>query len=280
MKESKKAIRYAGYTLGREKYNSGLYLTLFLGAALMVYVYRGYGKWLLEAGEAVNLWEPYLWFQSSRTSQIPFLLISVYLGYQSVNAAHNQCYAIVRMSRSGWAVSRMIHLAGMILLCNVILLISTWLACAGRIYIQNKWSSSAVMAAQYGIDAVGGVPIVWVDYGVMGGAPWLAGLWAFALSNLAGLFTGFLLMLFTVSRKFAWGMALFGILWYVGIFIDSEPFFAPLHRVSPYDLARVTETALGYGSLSVLYSALFLIFLCVILGAALILICGKVDFGK
>ena len=210
MKEYKKAFRYAAFTVNREKYNSGLYLVLFLAGALAVYVYRGYGAWLWEAGESVNLWEPFLWFQSGRSCQIAFLFVSVYLGYQTINGTYNECYTIVRMSRSSWAASRMLHLIWMVLVCNAVLLMSTWLGCAGRISIRNEWSSSSMTAAQFGMQAVGAVPLMEADIGVMEQSPWLVGLWAFGLSSLAGVFTGFLLMVFTAARQFAWGMALFG----------------------------------------------------------------------
>ena len=65
-------------------------------------------------------------------------------------------------------------------------------------------------AAQFGMQAVGAVPLMEADIGVMEQSPWLVGLWAFGLSSLAGVFTGFLLMVFTAARQFAWGMALFG----------------------------------------------------------------------
>ena len=78
-----------------------------------------------EERDCVNIWELYIWFLSSRFSQLLYIIMILCLGYQAISIQCGNTYTIFRSNKKAWVLGRVLHLLFNVILLNLVILFST-----------------------------------------------------------------------------------------------------------------------------------------------------------
>lgn len=280
MTECKTAFRCGKISI-REQFKSGsIYILLFLVYCIIWYTYPGVSKYLYQTGGHINIWELYIWFISSRFSQLLYVIMILCLGHQTVSIQCGNAYTIFRSSKKAWVLGKIAHLFFNIILLNIVILISTWSICGWRVGVSGEWSKAAVTASQFNVDKVGMRTLVYIPTGVLRTNPIIAGIIQFLLSVLVGMFSGMLLLVFSLGNRAPYGASIIFGIWYLDILISEEPLLEILEYASPYGLARIGRSTLNYGFFSANYALISLALMCAVMVEIIMILCEKTDFVK
>ncbi len=280
MTECKTAFRCGKISI-QEQFKSGnIYILLFLVYCIIWYTYSGVSKSLYQTRDCVNIWELYIWFLSSRFSQLLYIIMILCFGYQAISIQCGNTYTIFRSNKKAWVLGRVLHLLFNVILLNLVILFSTWSICGWRIGISGEWSKAAMTASQFYVEKVGMRTLVYIPTGVLRTNPNMAGTIQFLLSVLAGMFSGMLLLVFSLANRAAYGVSIIFGIWYLDILISEEPILGILEYASPYGLARIGRSTLNYGFFSTNYALMGLALMCAVMMEMSMILCEKTDFVK
>lgn len=280
MKGFKAAVNFTRVSVRDAYGNITLYVFLCVVFFVIQFLFGGAGDWLRANGSRMNLWELYIWFMSTRQSQVIYLLGVIFLAGQAMNFHSESAYYLLRMDRAAWAFSRALLLLVHVVALNVFFLASFCIVCKGMVTIEGAWSEAAMTAARFSVEELGMRPVVSMPFGLLQSNPNAAGGLAFALAVLIGMFTGLLLMLFYMNNRPGYGIMLLFLLWFLDIVIESEAFMTVLEYMSPFGLSRLSRLSINYGRPLVLYAVLFLGCLTGLLSQLLIRFSESIDFIK
>jgi hypothetical protein len=135
-------------------------------------------------------------------------------------------------------------------------------------------------ASQFYVEKVGMRTLVYIPTGVLRTNPNMAGTIQFLLSVLAGMFSGMLLLVFSLANRAAYGVSIIFGIWYLDILISEEPILGILEYASPYGLARIGRSTLNYGFFSTNYALMGLALMCAVMMEMSMIRCEKTDFVK
>ena len=280
MKDFKEALHYSMVLLRDELKNITLYAFLMVVLCVLLYLFGGVRGYLLENGERMNLWEIYIWFLSTRQSQLIYLLGILFLVGRIMNYHPGMSYYLLRMSRHSWISSQIWLMLFNVLAFNIFLLLCFFLACGGQVTLVGEWSQASLRASQFSVDIIGMKPVIGVSFGLLQHDPNGIGALTFLLSLLIGNFTGSFMLLFYLKKQPAYGgIGILGF-WFLDIIIESETYLRFLRYVSPYGLSRVARSSLNYGDTSVLYAVLFLLCMNLLLSKWACYASYHIDFDK
>ena len=74
MKDCKRVLNFSMISLRDTLKNVTLYAFLLVILCVLLYLFGGVRKYLVENGDRMNLWEIYIWFLSTRQSQLIYFL--------------------------------------------------------------------------------------------------------------------------------------------------------------------------------------------------------------
>lgn len=245
--EYKKGLHYTSTTLKRGWGEGTLFLIFFLLASLIYYIFQGYGTYLLEVGEKTQLWEIYIWFMSGAGGRVSYLVVCICLGYQSVHSSYGDYFSLIRMDRRQWMISRVFHLIGMVVFCNLLVLLTGVIACRGQVTLENQWSPSLMRGAQYGLNALQIKRVVSISYYISSETPWTVGMAAMGLSMLEGIAIGSAILCAELAGVLIWGAAAIAVLYYLNYLDTFRVYYGNLFFINPFYLSNIYYTSLNSG---------------------------------
>ena len=291
MKEFRTAVRFSLLSVRDELGKVSFYVFLGILFVTIQLYFSGVAGYLRENSGRMNIWELYIWFLSSRNSQIIYFLGVIFLAGQVIHFQSETAYYLIRTTRFAWTLSRILSLFFLIAGLQLFLLLCFAAACGGRVTLTGSWSEAAETAMKQSVSSIGVHDIVWANKAMLPYNPNKMGWTSAALAVLSGLFTGLILMLCYMKRRPAYGVAVVLFLWWFDHYVEFDvlaplEFFEgryvdhPLAYVTPYGLSRIYRLSPLVGSISLPYALAFLAGWGLIL-ALLILRAGeKIDFVK
>ncbi len=280
MKDCKRVLNFSMISLRDTLKNVTLYAFLLVILCVLLYLFGGVRKHLVENGDRMNLWEIYIWFLSTRQSQLIYFLSILFLVGKIMNYHPGMSYYLLRMTRHSWISSQIYLVFFNVLGFNIFLLLCFCLVCGGQVTLAGEWSQASMKASQFSVEIIGMRPVVSVSFGLLQHNPNLIGGLTFLLSLLIGNFTGLIMLLFYLKNRPVYGGICVLGLWFLDIIIEAETYLRFLRYMSPYGLSRVTRSSLNYGDTSVLYAALFLLCADLLLSKLVCYASYDIDFVK
>lgn len=280
MKDYKKVLRFARVSIREELRNVNLYVFLCIMFLVLQFCFSGIKGYLQEAEESMNLFELYIGFMSTRTSQMIYLVGILFLACGVVFFNTGAPYYLIRSGKAVWMKSQICYLFIMAAGYNVFLLISFWIACGGRITFQGKWSSAALTACQFSAKAIGIRPIISFSHGIMRYSPNTIGILALLLSVLLAVGVGLVMIAFQIKKRAVFGILGIATVWFLDVLIESISFPGIADYLSPFGLSRVYRLSLNGSGPTPVYAVAFWVSFLLLLTAIQIKYIEKIDFVK
>lgn len=260
--------------------NAGFYIVLIVIFFVIQLICGDVGKYLSSNGDQMNLFEMYIWFMSSRGSQLIYLLGIIFIVCGCAFFGNGAAYNLMRMKRKTWIASHITYMGGIVAIYNICFLLFLWVPCRGALTIKSIWSDAAHVAGQMGIESIGIQPVMGVNYKLLSFNPNLVGILTFVISMFLGMFVGMVLLAFMLYGKFAWGVALIGLLWFADVLLVERFSMSVFHRVFPFSLSRVSQ--MGFCSIGppVPYAIAYFLLASFVLVVVLEKISTRIDFVK
>lgn len=242
MKEYKQSVRLAKLAAMENLHNPTVYLFFMFLCGILQFCYGGIGDYLKQNGQYMNLFELYIVTMDTERSQCLYLIGCLFLAFGMKFYRQNTAYYLIRVNRRIWSLSWMIYLFLGSILINLIFLINTWIACAGRIILQGNWSDAAKLAAvSNDVSQINLVSIVDFIPENLKSNPNYLGVITFLFSIFLALCVGVLLTIFQQGRKSVVGLFLILFLWFVDIPVRSIPALKKFTYVGVFSMTRVSR---------------------------------------
>ena len=280
MKGFRVAFRYARLSVSNELREPSVYFIL-LGVFLIIqFCFDGVSEYLYTSLDKMNVFELYIFFMSTRTSQIIYIIGIVILSCGVLFYSTGAAYYLIRADRKKWIMGQSTYLLFMTLCYNLFIFLALCVACGGNLTFHNEWSNASLIASQFSVDSIGIKPIIYVSYGMLQVSPIFAGVVTFVLSILIGMNTGLIMIFSNMRNKNIFGIAAIIILWFVDILVENEPFFSKLNYLSPFGLSRISRLSVMGSGPSLIYAVICLLMLATIETYFLFEAAASVDFVK
>lgn len=248
MKVSKESLRLTRLSLISEVKNPTMYVILLCVFFVIQFCFHGISSYLETVSQRMNVFELYIFFMASRTSQILYLLGQILLSCGVLFFHTGAAYHLIRTNRKRWMTSQILYLLAITIGYNIFIFLSLVLSLDGQVTFGNEWSRAMMTAAQFSLEKIGGRSISIVIPGLMQTSPMQAVLTTFVLSITVGLLVGLIMISATSSNKTPVGFATITVFWFVDILIENIPLIYDLTYISPFGLARIYRLSLtGYG---------------------------------
>lgn len=281
MKASKESLRLAKLSLASEIKNPTLYVILLCVFFLIQFCFQGISPYLKSVSGQMNVFELYIFFMSSRTSQMLYLLGQIMLSCGVLFFHTGAAYHLIRTNRKRWLKSQIIYLMVMTIGYNIFIFLSLTLALNGQVTFENEWSSAMMIAAQFSsIEKIGAYAISIVVPGLMQTHPMQAVLITFALSIIVGLLVGLIMISSTSSNKTAIGFVTITVFWFVDILVENVPAISGLTYISPFGLARIYRLSVTGSGPDFRYALVVLLIMAITMVFVLSKSIRKLDFVK
>lgn len=244
MKVSKEPLRLAKLSLTSEAQNPVLYVILLCVFLIIQYCFQGISVYLESVAQQMNVFELYIFFMASRTSQTLYLIGEILLSCGILYFHAGAAYHLIRTNKKKWVTSQILYLLIITIGYNIFIFLSLVLSLGGRVTFDNEWSGTMITAAQFSLAEIGGYPFSIVAPGLMQTTPAQAVVITFILSLAIGLLTGLIMISATSSNKTVIGFTVIAMLWFADILIENDPAMSAMTYISPFGLSRIYRLAL------------------------------------
>jgi len=280
MKGFRVPFRYARLSVSNEVKEPNIYIVLMSVFLIVQFCFGGVSDYLSASMDNMNVFELYVFFMSTRTSQIIYLAGVIFLSCGVLFYSTGAAYYLIRADRKKWITGQCVYLLCMILCYNVFIFLVLCIACGGNLTFRDVWSSASLIASQFSVDSIGVKPIIIVSYGVLQMKPICAGILTFILSILIGMVTGLIMIISNIRNKNAFGIAAIIMVWFADVLVENDSIFSKINHLSPFGLSRISRLSISGSGPSLIYAVIFLLMLVAIEIYFLMEAATRVDFIK
>ncbi len=280
MKGFRRPFRYGSLSIQNEFRQVHLYLIVLVTFAVIQYCIGGVAGYLAKSADQMHVFELYIYFMTTRFSQILYLMGIIALSCGTLFYSHGAAYYLVRGSRKSWAMGQCVYLLVMVVCYNLFLLTSLCLSTGGHLTLANQWSETIYLANQFNFSGMGMIPLLQSSDSILLMSPAAAGLLTFLLSVLVGMATGMVVICCGLRAKGIYGVAIIGITWFADYLIEDSSIASTLRLISPYGVSKLGWLLQRGGILGILYG---IVFFCILIAIEFYILLGsaeKIDFVK
>ena len=262
MKGFRRPFRYGSLSIQNEFRQVHLYLIVLVTFAVIQYCIGGVAGYLAKSADQMHVFELYIYFMTTRFSQILYLMGIIALSCGTLFYSHGAAYYLVRGSRKSWAMGQCVYLLVMVVCYNLFLLTSLCLSTGGHLTLANQWSETIYLANQFNFSGMGMIPLLQSS------------------DSILLMATGMVVICCGLRAKGIYGVAIIGITWFADYLIEDSSIASTLRLISPYGVSKLGWLLQRGGILGILYG---IVFFCILIAIEFYILLGsaeKIDFVK
>lgn len=280
MKGYKDVLRFSRIALKESFHSVIFWIVLFAMFMIIQYLCSGIGEYLYSANERMNLFEIYIWFNSSRTSHLIYV-VGVMILICGITFFHKGAsYYLLRINRKTWVFSQFVYLLVLMVIFNILILVAFWISCNGLIRLNGEWSDAAFVACQFWVEDIGISSTIKAYPQFLQYDPNMIGLITFFQQILIGLVIGMVLMAFQAKEKVVVGIVVVLGFWFGEVTLTTVYVHPVLNYLTPFRMATPSQIGFSGAGVSPAYAFCYLIVLCLVLESILMRLSKQVDFLK